>query len=112
MKIFARSIHDQWPCELPRQPDTQNAHTYINMESVMSVLRVKFKAWYENHLFYGYTQDIADALGNMSVVNAPTLSRQSTRSVEKPANESDGSFGTREIFDLPPPLSANSTCKY
>jgi hypothetical protein len=112
MKAFARSIHAQWPCEVPKKPDTHNAHTYIDAESVMSLFRVKFKAWHGNYLFYGYTQAIADILGNMSVVNAPTLYREPVCSPEKRAYKSDGSFGTLEIFSLPPPLLTSITCEY
>ncbi|KAF2447904.1 hypothetical protein P171DRAFT_518926 [Karstenula rhodostoma CBS 690.94] len=111
VKTFAGSIHAQWPCEKPTKPNTQNAHTYIKTEAVMGVFQVKFRAWHGNHLFYQYTQNIADIVGGMRVVNVPTTSKQPTRSPEKRENESNGCFGTREIFALPPPLPANLTSR-
>lgn len=112
VNAFAESIQKQWPCEKPTKPDTQAAHTYINTEAVMVVLQAKFKMWYGNHLFHQYTQSVADSVGCMTVVDIPTAPKQPTPSTEKRENESNGWFGVREIFALPPPLPANITCEY
>ncbi|KAL1599545.1 hypothetical protein SLS60_007348 [Paraconiothyrium brasiliense] len=109
INAFASAVHAQWPSEELTKPDIQNANTYINTDPVMAVLQVKFKAWYSNHLFYLYTQNVADALGRMAVSDVPTICKQPNWSPEQYANrESNGSFGVREIFGLPPPLPANT----
>lgn len=108
VNAFASSIHNRWPSEKPAKPSLQNADKYINTNSVMDALNVRFKSWYANRLFYIYTQEIANALNRMAVVPVPQVGRQSTYSVEDSVDrKSTGSFGISEIFSLPPPLPSN-----
>ncbi|KAF9740945.1 hypothetical protein PMIN01_00484 [Paraphaeosphaeria minitans] len=111
VKAFAYSLYAQWPCEKPTKPETHNAHAYINTEPVMGVFQVKFKSWYGNHLFHQYTHDVANTTSNIPVVDVDIDFKQPIHSLVNPANTIDGSFGTRDIFSLLPPLPLNVTAR-
>lgn len=71
---FATQLECQWPCEVPQTPVGDTFNTYLNTGQAMGEVRLKFKAWFQNHRFYEYLGRIADELRHQTVDPVPSPS--------------------------------------
>lgn len=66
-------LHAQWPCEVPVKPrltGPPDLDAYIDLDAVISAVKPKFKAWFDNKRFFEYLQEIEGVMKRLSVVAA------------------------------------------
>ncbi|KAI6405712.1 hypothetical protein MCOR23_002529 [Pyricularia oryzae] len=62
---FVSYLRLQWPCEEPTEPkksDCAGLRTYMDVGKIMTVVRSRWKIWYQNHLFYIYLMELVRAI--------------------------------------------------
>jgi hypothetical protein len=101
---FTRLLHNQWPCEKPRTPTTENANAYFNVSSAMEKVRQKFKTWYDNRIFYQYLNEVTSVLARQRVSDVP-MPRLSVVTPLRPLTTTEDVryLSTESIFSSSPP---------
>jgi hypothetical protein len=69
VKDFVAELTRQWPCKTPATPDSTAFVQYIDVSSVMSPIKAKFKTWNRNRQFLGYLQETSALMARQRVVS-------------------------------------------
>ncbi|KAK5131252.1 hypothetical protein LTR08_001157 [Meristemomyces frigidus] len=98
---FVNVLGAQWPCETPVVPSMRDASTYISVDRAMSDIRVKFRTWHENRLFYEYLESIVREMCRLttSEFRVPVLA--TTNAQRLPSFP--GYISEKDLFSMPAP---------
>lgn len=68
---FSSELMQQWPCEKPQTPDTEDANVFLRVESLMDLVRRRFKYCLDNRRFEQYFDEVWTMVSQQKVVEFP-----------------------------------------